>query len=224
MVGHDQDLASLGIRYESRGGDVWQPTPHGLFMAGILDRNHDLVAGLDVLELGAGMAIHTIILQRAGARSITATEYREDLLQETRRLFEAHAEGACDIRYVVADWLDVDGTYDAVVTNPPFCKSGKTNRRYFIDELILNAHKRLRPRGRLIFVQSSMADIAKTQRRLDENGFDHEIIATTEGPFRDYYYEEPGFLEEARRVPGGFSMKDGKEHETLFVVSARLRA
>jgi len=88
---------------------------------------------------------------------------------------------------MVADWLDVEGDYDLVVTNPPFCKSGKRNRRYFIDELILNAHECLRPRGRLVFVQSSMADIAKSQRRLDENGFDHEIVDCCEGPFRDYY-------------------------------------
>lgn len=205
------------------GGDDWRPTPHGEFLAEVL-AEHDLVRGKDVLELGAGSGNHTILLVRQGAARVVATEIAPQLLETTRRNVERNCPGTDCVEYRVADWLDTPGSFDVVVTNPPFCKSGKTNRRYFIDELILNAHKRLRPRGRLIFVQSSMADIAKTQRRLDENGFDHEIIATTEGPFRDYYYEEPGFLEEARRVPGGFSMKDGKEHETLFVVSARLRA
>ena len=42
------------------------------------------------------------------------------------------------------------GPYDAVITNPPFAQSGKFNRRYFIDELILNSHKLLRGGGRTL--------------------------------------------------------------------------
>ena len=55
-----------------------------------------------------------------------------------------------DCEYMVADWLAVGGSggphFDALVTNPPFAQSGKQNRRYFIDELVLNAHKVRNPR------------------------------------------------------------------------------
>ena len=75
------------------------------------------------------------------------------------------------------------GPYDAVVTNPPFAQSGKFNRRYFIDELILNAHKLLAaadnvstlaagsPRS-MVFVQSSAANVPLTMQRLAENGWE----------------------------------------------------
>ena len=38
-------------------------------------------------------------------------------------------------------------TWDCVVSNPPFAKSGKRFRRYFIDTFILDAHKLVRPGG-----------------------------------------------------------------------------
>lgn len=76
-------------------------------------------------------------------------------------------------RYLVADWLRAaGGLYDAVVTNPPYAQSGKFNRRYFIDELILNAHKLLRAGGTMCFVQSSAADVPLTFQRLEENGWE----------------------------------------------------
>ena len=94
----------------------------------------------------------------------------------------------------------------------------------FIDELILNGFRRLRPGGALVFIQSSMADRGKTERRLRENGYEPRRIDETSGPFRDYYYETPGFLEEARAVPDGFESVDGEDRETLVVYEARLRA
>ena len=218
---HDQDLQELGLHPSIPSPGDWAPTPHGRFLAGVLHERPELYADADVLELGAGTALHTVLLERGGARSITATEYDERLLATTRHNLEAHGAGE-RVRLIAADWLDVPGDYDLIVSNPPFCKSGKRNRRYFIDELILNAHKCLRPEGRLLFIQSSMADIPKTLRRLVENGFVPEIVDETRGPFRAYYYDEPGFLEEAARVPDGFTTEDGTDFEHLAVIHASL--
>jgi predicted RNA methylase len=206
----------------SGGEDDWTPTPHGQFLARML-AEHNVVQGLDVLELGAGVANHTILLQRQGARSIVATEITEDLLATTRRNLERNCPGADNVEFRVADWLDTPGTFDVVVTNPPFCKSGRQNRRYFIDSLILDGHKRLRPGGKLVFVQSSMADVAKTERRLRENGFTVERLGSTQGPFRDYYFEDATFMDEIRSVPNGFEVKDGTHYETLVVLLAELQ-
>jgi predicted RNA methylase len=127
-------------------------------------------------------------------------------------------------RFIIGDWLDVLGTYDMVITNPPYFVSGKYNRRYFIDELILNSHKRLKPEGNLIFVQSSMADIVMTESQMMENGFQFEIIKKQTYEWRDYYYLDPSFIEMCDKKPGSCFMKDGKRWEVLYVVQGRLKS
>ena len=204
------------------GDDDWAPTPHGQWLASML-AEHDLVTGKDVLELGAGLANHTILLHRKGARSIVATEITPDLLATSRANFERNCGEGNDIEFRVADWLDTPDRFDLVVSNPPFCKSGKQNRRYYIDSLILDGHKRLRPRGELVFVQSSMADLAKTMRRLDENGYEAHEVGRTSGPFRDYYFEDAAFMEEIASVEGSYEERDGLKYESLIVVHAKIR-
>lgn len=204
------------------GEDDWSPTPHGKWLAQML-AEHDLVTGKDVLELGAGVANHTILLHRKGASSIVATEITDDLLATSRENFERNCGKDVDIEFRVADWLDTPGQFDVVVSNPPFCQSGKQNRRYYLDSLILDGHKRLRPRGELIFVQSTMADVAKTLRRLDENGYEAREVGRTSGPFRDYYFDDPTFMAEIEKVDGGYEERDGQKFETLVVIHATLR-
>lgn len=128
-----------------------------------------------------------------------------------------------NIEYRAADWLNTEGCFDVLITNPPYMVSGKQNRRYFIDSLILDAHKRLNPGGTLVFVQSSMADTAKSIRRLEENGYAVRTLATSRGPFRDYYFEDPTFMEEIQAVPDGFELKNGEYTETLTVLCAVLQ-
>ena len=206
----------------SAGSDDWSPTPHGHWLARMLAEN-DLVRGRDVLELGAGVANHTILIHRQGARSIVATEITEQLLETTKENFERNCGAETGTQFRVADWLSTGGQFDTVVSNPPFCQSGKQNRRYFLDSLILDAHKRLRPRGEIIFIQSSMADFSETERRMDRNGFDVEVVGTTSGPFRDYYFEDQEFLKEIEDVDGGYELRDGVYHEHLRVYRGKLR-
>ena len=206
----------------STPGDVWEPTPHGVFLGEVLAANN-MVRDQHVLELGGGAANHTIILLRQGARHVVVTEINETFLDTTRANVARNVPEADNIEFRVADWLDTPGKFDVVVTNPPFCKSGKRNRRYFIDSLILDSNKRLKEGGRLVFIQSSMADVRKTLRRLDENGYDARIIDSRRGPFRDYYFEDETFMNEMQHVPNGFKVRDGVHTETLYVVTGTLR-
>lgn len=204
------------------GDGDWQPTPHGEFLARML-AEHDLVSGKDVLELGAGSANHTILIVRKGARQVVATEITADQLETTKRNVEQNCPGASNVEYRVADWLDTTGFFDVLVSNPPFCKSGKQNRRYYLDSFILDGHKRLRVGGQLLFVQSSMADLAKTQRMLEDNGFEHRVVGEHVGQFRDYYFDDEAFMQEMQSVPNGFHVRDGVYYETLYVVHAELQ-
>ena len=206
----------------SMGGEDWVPTPHGECLAEVLAENN-LVDGKTVSELGAGTGNHTILLARQGAKHIVATEITQALVDTTEVNVKRNVPDA-SMEYRVADWLSTEGRFDVLVTNPPFCKSGKQNRRYYIDSLILDTHKRLNENGTLVFVQSSMADLAKTLDRLNENGYDARVIGERSGPFRDYYFEDEDFMAESSAIEGGFELRDGVHYETLSVIAATLRS
>jgi predicted RNA methylase len=209
-------------QFECTEGD-WQPTAHGRLLGDVLQRQR-LVRGKDVLELGAGVGNHTVLLVRGGARHVVATEITEERLETTRRNVERLCGKDAPVEYRVADWLRTTGKFDLVVTNPPFAKSGKRNRRYFLDKLILDSFRRLKPEGELLFVQSSMADLNLSMQMMLRNGYEPRILAQREEPWREYYFEDPRFLLEAEEVEGGYDERDGQRFEILSVLHGRLRS
>ena len=124
---------------------VWNPTPHGLLLGNALAEQD--FSGQEVLELGTGCGLHAVVIARQGARSLTLTELDSEILDNARHnLKKCNVETPTD--YQVADWTQVkNGPWDALVTNPPFAKSYKHYYRYFIDTLILEAHKLIQPGG-----------------------------------------------------------------------------
>jgi methylase of polypeptide subunit release factors len=199
---------------------VWNPTPHGIHLGETLATMD--FSGEDVLELGTGCGLHAVVLARQGARSLSLTEIEQPILDNAlHNLGSAGTDVPVDTQ--VADWTAVQGgPWDTLVTNPPFCKSGKRYRRYFIDTLVLDAHKLVKPGGRLVFIQSSMADVPRTLRLMDDCGMTTQVVAETSGPFRSYYFEDPVFLAEIARVPGSYEVRDGVHHERLTVLEATL--
>lgn len=199
---------------------VWTPTPHGKHLGHMLTQID--FSGEHVLELGSGCGIHTILIAKQNAAEMTVTELDQEVLDNTCHNLKKYQINI-PIHYQVADWTHVDGgPFDSLVANPPFAKSGKTYRRYFIETLINDAHKLLKPGGRLIFVQSSMADIKRSQRLMADWAMEVKVIGESRGSFRDYYYEDKKFMKEIELVENSYEMIDGAEHETLVVFEARL--
>jgi len=199
---------------------VWNPTPHGVHLAHMLLTLE--FEGEHVLEIGTGCGIHAILLARRGVARLTLTEIEEAVLDNALHNLRKHGVDV-PVEALVADWTHVPGgPFDALVSNPPFAKSGKRYRRYFLDALIRDAHKLVRPGGRLIFVQSSMADVPRTLAMCAEEGMEVEVVGETSGPFRDYYFEDPSFLREMRAIPGSYELRDGVYHERLVVLAATL--
>ncbi|MEM8994743.1 MAG: methyltransferase [Acidobacteriota bacterium] len=224
-VTFSQAFGDLEIHLDVPAG-VWNPTPHGVHLGQMLLELD--FTGEHVLELGTGCGIHAIVLARRGAARLTMTEIGAEVNENAEHnLTKNGVEIPRD--YHVADWTAVPGAshageapWDSVVTNPPFAKSGKILRRYFIETLILDAHKLVRPGGRLIFVQSSMADVPRSLRLMAECGMDVRIVGETDGPFRDYYYEDAAYMREMASIPHGYSIRDGQHYERLIVFEARL--
>ncbi len=205
---------------------VWNPTPHGVHLGHMLLELD--FTGRHVLELGTGCGIHAILLARRGAAKLTLTEIDAAIVDNARHNLAANGVDT-PVELVVADWTAVPGAshegkapWDCVVANPPFAKSGKRYRRYFIDTLILDAHKLLRPGGRLVFVQSSMAGIPRSLSLMAECGMAVRVVGETDGPFRDYYFKDEAYLREMAAVPGGYQIRDGVHYERLIVFEATL--
>ncbi|MHC4810059.1 MAG: methyltransferase [Planctomycetota bacterium] len=205
---------------------VWNPTANGVHL-GMMLMELDF-SGEHVLELGTGCGIHAILLARRGAAALTLTEIDQAILDNAAHNLRKHGVDV-PLRSLVADWTAVPGAshegqvpWDTLVTNPPFAKSGKRYRRYFIDTLILDAHKLVRPGGRLIFIHSSMADVPRTIRTLEENAMRVRIVGETSGPFRQYYFEDEAYMTEMAGIPGAYTIVDGVHHERLVVFEARL--
>ena len=199
---------------------VWNPTPHGLFLGEVLLEQD--FSGEHVLELGSGCGVHTILLARRNASALTVTEIDRPILDNTKHNLEKHGVDI-PVDYLEADWTHVEaGPFDALVTNPPFAKSGKRYRRHFIDTLILDAHKLVKPGGRLVFIQSSMANVPKTLGLLADCGMSVRILGERDHPFRDYYFEDDRYLVEMASIPGAYAVRDRVHYERLVVFEAKL--
>jgi SAM-dependent methyltransferase len=227
----------FGLKVPELGkADDWLPSPHGLTLGEVISSNPkiaELVRGKRVLELGAGVGNHTVLLARYQPACLTVTEITEARLQTTRDAMRANdLDGPC-MRYVVADWLHVPLEtdpetgeplkFDLIVSNPPFLCSGQRNRRYFLDELILNAHRVLKDDGHLLFVQTSLADTRKSLDRMMENQFDAKLVARRRFPWRDYYFADPNFVAYADSVAGACDEVGGLRTETICVLLGQLQ-
>jgi methylase of polypeptide subunit release factors len=200
-----------------REDEVWKPTPHGQTLGDGMARVQHALVGKIALEIGVGSGVHAIAALKLGVQSIDVTEIDPAALETAEKNAALNGVAYRDVR--VANWLDfeIEKPYDLVLCNPPFCKSGKPDRRFFIQELIRQSPRFLHSGGHLLFVQSSMADFAKTESQLREAGFFYTAVHESRGLFRDYYFDEPGFIEESRRIRTGFEEIDGALIETLRV-------
>ena len=226
----------FGYKVNITSDDDWLPTPHGLTLAEALMYSNELKSvckNKSVLELGSGVGNHTMILYKQEPKLLCVTEVYESRLECTKNTFKLNnINNPKNVEYIVGDWLNIDSNkrFDILITNPPFAASGKRNRRYFIDELILNSNKLLNDNGYLIFIQSSAALIEQTILRLKQNGYYNIKIPYIKRYYwRDYYFDDITYIKEADYyLKNGFTSFDidnsnGERIETLFVVMAQIK-
>ncbi len=51
-----------------------------------------------------------------------------------------------------------------------------------------------------------------------------QVVGETSGPFRDYYYEDAAFMRDIAKIPGAYTLRDGRYYEQLIVFRATLDA
>ena len=199
---------------------VWNPTPHGIHLGNSIS-SFDFT-NKTILELGCGCGNHTILLAKQQPARLLVTEINSKILESTKENLKLN-NIKTSVEYLVADWTHINQPkFDVLITNPPFSQSGKTYYRYFIDTLINEAHKLIKKGGVLIFVQSSMADFKKSVELMENWGMKVRIVSKTEGPFRDYYYEDEAFMKYIDTVGDGYKIINGKKYEELIVFEATI--
>ncbi len=155
----------------------------------LLADNLDVREGEQVLELGTGCGLLAILAAKAGAR-VVATDINPSAIECASA--NAAANGVSHlIDFRLGDLFDPvgDQRFDVVIFNPPYLPvgpkealgtpldrawEGGDDGRAVIDRFLAGLDAHLKPKGRVLFVQSSLSNIQKTLNILAAIGFEAE--------------------------------------------------
>jgi len=167
--------------------NVYEPAEDTFLLAD----NLDVRKGECVLELGTGCGLLAILAARAGVK-VVATDINPAALECARANAVAHGV-ADNIDFRFGDLFEpVTGErFDLVIFNPPYLPVGREEAfdgpldraweagpdgRRIINRFLHGLPDHLTSNGRVLFVQSSLADISKTLQALEMGGFQVTIL------------------------------------------------
>jgi release factor glutamine methyltransferase len=167
--------------------NVYEPAEDTFLLADNINARR----GERVLELGTGCGLLAILAAKAGAK-VVVTDINPAALKCARANAVKHrVRDRIDFR--LGDLFEpvVGDHFDLVMFNPPYLpvdpeealcgpldrawEAGPDGRR-IIDRFLRELPNYLMPNGRILFVQSSLANIPKTLRVLETSGFQVNTI------------------------------------------------
>jgi release factor glutamine methyltransferase len=206
---------------------VLRPPSDSTLLGGVLTRHACDLTGRAVLDLCSGTGILGLTAARLGARATAV---------EISRRAVACARVNARLNRLALEVLRGDlfeplrgRRFDLIVSNPPYIPepSGDTPRgsarawdagpdgRVFIDRICDRAAEHLRPGGRVLLVQSSLARPEQTMQRLAERGFEPAIVAEHAGRLGPVAYERLDYLR-------ALGVADHSLAERMVVVEGRV--
>lgn len=167
--------------------EVYEPAEDTILLAD----NLDVRDGESVLELGTGCGLLAILAARAGGR-VVATDINPAAI-ECASLNAAIHGVAEKIEFRLGNLFEPvrNERFDVIIFNPPYLPINPEERvggmleraweagidgREVLDRFLHEAPDHLRAGGRVLFVQSSLADDKKTEKMLKLSGFDIETL------------------------------------------------
>ena len=185
------------------GADVYEPAEDTFLLAD----NLDVYPGERVLEIGTGCGLLAILAAKAGAR-VVATDVNQAALECAR--VNTHAHGVANrIDFRLGNLFEpvAKERFDLVIFNPPYLPiepkeafgtpldlawEAGPDGRAVIDRFLNELPEYLAPNGRALFVQSSLANVKKTIRALEANGFRVEVVARRKLSFEEFFILRAG--------------------------------
>ena len=192
-----------------------------------------LAPGRRLADLCTGSGVVAIAAATMGAKDVTAFEISPEAVDCARA--NAHATGV-SVNVRRGSWtaaLD-QPPFDIVTANPPYVPAGPTadtesiptsagpaqawnagpDGRLILDPLCDSAADLLTDGGTLMLVQSTLADVAQSLRRLRSSGLQAEVVASQWIPFGPVLTSRATWLEDTGLLP------IGQRIEELVVIRA----
>jgi len=180
------------------GSGVYEPAEDTFLLADNLDAR----SGECVLEIGTGCGLLAILAAKAGA-CVVATDINQAALECARMNVHAHCvANRIDFRFGDLFETVAKERFDLVIFNPPYLPTepkeafgtpldlaweAGPDGRLVIDRFLNEVAEYLTPNGRVLFVQSSLANVEKTIRALDANGLRVEVVARRKLSFEELF-------------------------------------
>ncbi len=185
------------------------------------------LAGARMLDLCTGSGFVAVSAARAGAEVVAVDVGRRAVLAARLNLWRNRTRG--QVRR--GDLLSAapTGDYDLIVSNPPYVPAardelptrgiarawdGGRDGRAIIDRICREAPSRLRPGGRLLLVQSAVADPDRTLEALRGAGLRAGVARECALPFGPVMRRRATLLGDAGLIASG------QRHERLIVIRA----
>jgi release factor glutamine methyltransferase len=174
--------------------DVYEPAEDSF----LFTENLDVKAGESVLDIGTGSGLLGVLAAKKGASVVSVDVNPHALrcaksnaaLNDTRSnmdfvqsdLFRSFRETVkFDVILFNAPYLPTEGTEGDTLLEKAW--SGGKSGRQVIDKFISDAPKHLKPKGRILLLQSTLSNINETERKFKENGLHTSIVAERSLPF-----------------------------------------
>ena len=204
---------------------VYRPDDDSWLLAEMIAR--EPLAGADAVDLCTGSGVLAVTAGLAGGQ-VTAVDVCRRAVATARWNLRRHDVRGRVVRGALFEPLG-ERRYDAIVANPPYVPAARAaspsrgprrawdagrDGRIVLDRLCAEAPRRLRPGGRVLLVQSEVADVPRTLEQLADGGLAPEVVARRAVPFG------PVMRRRAARLVEHGLLPPGRRHEELVVVRA----
>jgi len=151
----------------------------------------DIKKNESVLELGVGCGLIALCLAKK-AKEIIGIDVNPYAIKNARH--NAFINGIDNVHFINGNLYEpvCDMQFDLIYANPPYVPTppdwieidiietawnAGCDGRKILDSILAGTNEHLRVNGRIVLVQSSLADIPKTIENLESNGFETRILA-----------------------------------------------
>ncbi|MHC1586069.1 MAG: HemK2/MTQ2 family protein methyltransferase [Candidatus Hecatellaceae archaeon] len=177
---------------------VYEPSDDSFLLA----ENLKLSGGETVLDMGCGSGLLTLLAARK-ASLVVAVDINPEAVKATAENVKANGF-AGKVELVVGDLFSAfrrGELFDLVIFNPPYLPveeedqlgrawSGGPTGREVIDRFLSEVKGRLKPRGKILLVQSTLSNVSETVRVLEASGFNVRVLGR-----KQFFFEELFCLE-----------------------------